>query len=366
MEARILAERNSPKSRVIRRKGREDKDFIYAALGGLTLCVAALYMSVALPKVAPIIAPKFLDMRLAALGPAAGWKPAEDLTVETRFAVPSESRLEKPTQVTRVGSTEKLETLFAGMDYSLNTAAYDQVEVPRVFLANMPWDLHTLSSTDTRKLLFVQTMLPLILKANETILLERGQLLALRARTEAGRTPTAEEASWLNDLAERYGAESTDFDKLLRRVDIIPPSLALAQAAEESGWGTSRFVQQGNAVFGQYTFSEELGLIPVQREDGKTHYIRSYDHLLDGVRSYARNLNTHAAYLGFRKERANMRVGGQEIDGYKLAAKLASYSERGQEYVTTIRDLIQANSFEPLDRARLRGGKFANLISTGR
>ena len=361
-----MAERNGLKSRVIRRRTRENKDFIYAALGGLTLCVAALYMAVALPKVAPIIAPKLLDMRLQALGPAAAWKPAEDLTIETRFAVPSESRLEKPTQVMRVGSTEKLENLFAGMDYSLDGATYDQVEVPRVFLASMPSDLHTLSSTDTRKLLFVQTMLPLILKANETILLERGQLLALRARTESGRTPTAEEASWLNDLAERYGAESTDFDKLLRRVDVVPPSLALAQAAEESGWGTSRFVRQGNAAFGQYTFSEELGLAPVKREDGKGHYIRSYDHLLDGVKSYVRNLNTHAAYSGFRKARAEMRGGGQEINGYKLAAKLTAYSERGQEYVNTIRELMRANSFEPLDRARLRGGKFANLISASR
>ena len=361
-----MAQRNGLKSRVIRRKGREDKDFIYAALGGLTLCVAALYMAVALPKVAPIIAPKFLDMRLAALGPAAGWTPAEDLTVETRFAVPSESRLEKPTQVMRVGSTEKLETLFEGLDYSLKPASYEQVEVPRVFLANMPSDLHTLSSADTRKLLFVQTMLPLILKANETILLERGQLLALRSRTEAGRTMTAEEASWLKDLAERYGVEGTDFDKLLRRVDIVPPSLALAQAAEESGWGTSRFVQQGNAAFGQYTFSEDTGLVPGDRADGKTHYIRSYDHLLDGVKSYARNLNTHAAYRTFRKERAEMRASGQEIDGYELAGNLTSYSERGKEYVDTIRGLIRANSFEPLDRARLRGGIFANLLSAGR
>lgn len=358
-----MAERNGLKSRV-RRKGREDKDFTYAALGALTLCVAALYMAVALPKVAPIIAPTLLDMRLQAVGGA--WKPADDLTVEARFVVPSESRLEKPTQVMRVGSTEKLENLFADMGYRLDNAAYDQVEVPRVFLANLPSDLDALSSSDTRKLLFVQTMLPLILKANETILLERGQLLALHARTEAGRTPTAEEASWLKDLAERYGVEGTDYDKLLRRVDIVPPSLALAQAAEESGWGTSRFVRQGNAAFGQYTFSEDLGLAPVQREDGKSHFIRSYDHLLDGVKSYARNLNTHAAYLGFRKVRAGMRAGGQEIDGYKLAGKLTSYSERGKEYVKTIRELMRANSFEPLDRARLRGGKFANLISAAR
>ena len=359
-----MAKRNGPKSRANRRKSRESKDFIYAALGGLTLCVAALYMAVALPKVAPIIAPTFLDMRLQALGPAAGWKPAEDLTVETRFEVPSDSRLEKPTQVMRVGSTEKLASLFADMDYSLDSHASDQVEVPRVFLASLPSDLDSLSSTDTRKLLFVQTMLPLILKANETILLDRGQLLALRARTESGRTPTAEDAAWLKDLAERYGAESTDYDKLLRRVDIIPPSLALAQAAEESGWGTSRFVRQGNAVFGQYTFSEELGLTPVDREDGKNHYIRSYDHLLDGVKSYMRNLNTHAAYKGFRKMRAGMRANGQRIDGLKLAGNLTSYSERGAEYVSTIQDLIRANSFEPLDKARLRGGKFASLISS--
>ena len=364
-----MAKRNGPKSRIAanaKKRRRESKDFIYAALGGLALSVAALYMAVALPKVAPIIAPTFLDMRLQALGPAAGWKPAEDITVETRFEVASDSRLEKPTQVMRVGSTEKLESIFEGMDYDLAPAASDQVEVPRVFLANLPSDLDTLSSTDARKLLFVQTMLPLILKANETILLERGQLLALRAHTESGRTLTAEDAAWLNDLAERYGAESTDFHRLLRRVDIVPPSLALAQAAEESGWGTSRFVRQGNAVFGQYTFSEELGLAPIDREDGKNHYIRSYDHLLDGVKSYMRNLNTHAAYRSFRKSRADMRANGQRIDGFKLAGKLLSYSERGKEYVETIQALIRANSFAPLDKARLRGGKFTSLISAAR
>lgn len=361
-----MAERNGPKSRPVKRRGRQDKDFIYAALGALSLCVAALYMAVALPKVAPIIAPTLLDMRLQALGTSNSWRPVENLTVETRFTVPSESRLEKPTQVTRVGSTEKLESLFAGMDYSLETAASDRVEVPRLFLANLPSDLHALSSTDTRKILFVQTLLPLILKANETILLERGQLLALRKRTESGRTPTAEEASWLKDLAERYGAEATDFETLLRRVDIVPPSLALAQAAEESGWGTSRFVQQGNALFGQYTFDEELGLVPVNRKNGENHFIRSYEHLLDGVRSYARNLNTHPAYLGFRKLRAQMRANGKELDGFKLAAKLTSYSERGGDYVGAIRNLIRANSFGPLDRARLRGGTFADLITAGR
>jgi Bax protein len=356
--ARVVSSKDGSEIRVIRPKSRQDQDFIYAALGALTLCVAALYMAVALPRVAPLIAPKLVDLRLQALG---SWIPSDDVAAQAGpVVVASSGGLEKPAQVMQVGSTEKLTDLFAGMGYNLGRG--DQVEVPRVFLASLPSDLKSLSSTDTRKELFTRTMLPLVLKVNESILLERGRLLALRARSESGRAPTAEEAAWLNDLAARYGLEKPDYDQLLTRVDVIPPSLALAQAAEESGWGTSRFMSEGNAAFGQYTFAEDAGLVPTHRDDGKRHLVRSYDHLLDAVQSYAHNLNIHDAYRQFRKQRAETRARGQELNGYELASSLYAYSERRADYIDAIQSLIRANNLEPLDRAKLRGGRLAGLF----
>lgn len=352
----------------IRNRARcEDTDFIYAALGGLTLCVAALYMAVVLPRLAPLVAPKLLGVAEMKWGPAVAWVPVQNMAEDGSAMLGSSDGqgLQKPTQVMRIGSAEKLADLFAGMDYSLDPAS-EHLTVPRVFLASLPSDFKSVASTDARKELFIRTMLPLVLKVNEGILLDRGRLLALRARTAAGRVPTAAEAAWLNDLASRYGLEKPDFERLLKRVDIVPVSLALAQAAEESGWGTSRFARQGNAAFGQITFNEDKGLVPYGRDDGKRHLIRSYDHLLDGVRSYVHNLNTHDAYRQFRKQRAQMRSGGHDLDGFGLAGSLSSYSERGQEYVDTIQTIMRANDLEALDRAKLRGDQMANLLTAGR
>lgn len=357
-----MAGQNKIDARTLGRRARcEDQDFIYAALGGLTLCVAALYMAVALPRIAPMLAPKLLGVEQTG---AAAWAPLPELNsgVEATVVATGPDGLEKPTQVMRITSAEKLADLFAGMDYTLDFGR-DQVEVPRVFLASLPADFTSMSSTDARKELFIRTMLPLVLKVNEGILLDRGRLLALRSRAAAGRTPTAEEAAFLNDLAERYGLEKPDFDQLLLRVDVVPPSLALAQAAEESGWGTSRFARQGNAAFGQITFDEDEGLMPYGRDDGKRHLIRSYDHLLDGVRSYAHNLNTHDAYRDFRKLRAQLRSRGEPMDGAKLAGALVSYSERGEEYVDAITNIMHANNLEALDRAKLRGSHVPGLLA---
>ncbi len=360
--------RNESDARVIHRRIRgEDQDFIYAALGGLTLCVAALYMAVALPRIAPLIVPRLVDMRVQTAITPVAWVPAQDLAEARAPAKTSlDDGLEKPAQVMTIGSAAKLADLFADMNYNLDAARSDHIQVPRVFLASLPSDFQSMPSTDTRKELFIRTMLPLVLKVNESILLERGRLLALRAHAEAGRAPTAEEAAWLSELAQRYGLDKPDFDQLLTRVDIIPPSLAVAQAAEESGWGTSRFARQGNAAFGQYTFSEDDGLMPDRRDDGKHHFIHAYDHLLDAVRSYALNLNTHDAYRQFRKQRAEMRARGQEVDGNKLVSSITAYSERGGDYIESIQSLMKANNLDPLDHAKLEGGKVVDMLAAGK
>ncbi len=135
---------------------------------------------------------------------------------------------------------------------------------------------------------------------------------------------------------------------MLRRVDGVPPSLVLAQAAEESGWGTSRFVREGNALFGQWTWTDDhRGIVPAEREEGESHRIRAFSSVKGAIQAYVRNLNTHPAYDRFRLQRA---LGAS---GYDLTATLDKYSERGLKYVETLRTIMQSNRLIALDQARL-------------
>jgi Bax protein len=275
---------------------------------------------------------------------------------------PRGERWAEPGGVVSAGSAHTLTALFTGMGYTLEGVREGGRLVPRVFTASLPPDLERVDSVETRKAVFLKAMLPLVLRVNERILLDRGRVLALREREQSGRGLTAGERAWLEDVSRRYVVDGLDFDRLLARVDVIPPSLALAQAAEESGWGTSRFAVEGNAAFGQWTFDSDNGIVPRERERGKSHLIRSYDHLLEGVWAYAVNLNTHPAYREFRKLRAERRRSGRELDGYELAGTLKRYAERGRAYVQSVRTIMRANRLRSLDRARLKGAVLANVL----
>ncbi len=165
----------------------------------------------------------------------------------------------------------------------------------------------------------------------------------------------------MHDKERDYGLAELDVAELVRRVDIIPPSLALAQAAEESGWGTSRFAREGNAIFGQRVWRGSNGMVPGRRDEGETFRVRAYDQLIDGVMSYARNLNGHVAYDDFRRSREKQRQSGQMPHGYELALSLLSYSERGAKYLTTIRKIMRVNGLQNFDKARLRLRRFAEV-----
>ena len=153
---------------------------------------------------------------------------------------------------------------------------------------------------------------------------------------------------------------SEDIDELLRRVDVIPVSLAIAQAAEESGWGTSRFAQTGNALFGQWTVASDIGIVPEDREDGMTHKIKAFDNLAQSVAAYMRNLNTHRAYREFRQKRQGQRQWGEALDGHALASTLLRYSQRGDKYVKSIRTIMNANGLRELDGAHLADDRKAD------
>ena len=164
---------------------------------------------------------------------------------------------------------------------------------------------------------------------------------------------SAEDRLWLAVVEDRYKVVRGDLGALELGMDIIPPSLALAQAAEESGWGTSRFVVEGNALFGQWTDNKKNGLIPLGRVINHNYRIEAFQSLLDGVRAYARNLNTHRAYRSFRAGRSELRRSGKILSGQKLSLHLASYSERGENYIRSLQKIITSNSLEKFDHLKL-------------
>ncbi len=243
---------------------------------------------------------------------------------------------------------------FLDHGYNLDAVANGDIRVPRLFLSRIPKDWRGLVPADKRKQAFVILVLPLVLQANEHVYADRQRLLDLVAQSKKGAAPSARDQEWLQELADSYGTKADDLKELTKRVDIIPPSLALAQAAIESGWGTSRFTTEGNALFGQWTLDEDIAMVPDDRDQGATHGIRRFSTLAESVASYFRNLNGHGAYAKFRDQRAVLRAKGKALDGTVLAEHLAAYSERGADYVDAVQKVIAGNQLAPFDEARLR------------
>ena len=246
-----------------------------------------------------------------------------------------------------------LSKTFERIGYDLDGIKSGGIAVPRLFLARLPPDMSAIRQAKERKAIFFKTVLPLILQVNDEIRVDRRRLRDLHARARNGEYLPAVDRLWLIVLAERYKVKRDDMKELMKRVDIMPTSMALAQAAEESGWGTSRFSQEGNAIFGQWTFSDAGGLVPLKREAGKTHKVRAFRSLLDSVRSYARNLNTHRAYRKLRTMRQQMRRDGLPVHGRQLIETLTLYSERGVDYVKGLRAIMTDNNLDRLDAAKL-------------
>lgn len=252
-----------------------------------------------------------------------------------------------------IPTAKSLNKTFGRLGYHLEKIKSGDNLVPRVFLTSLPTDLAKVRENSERKDIFFQAMLPLVLQVNEEILDDRRHLWKLRYQISMGQKPSPADRLWLRVMTERYKVKAGDLNALISRIDIIPPSLALAQAAEESGWGSSRFAKEGNAVFGQWTWSDVEGLIPKKRDEGKTHKVRAFDTVMDSVRAYSLNLNSHRAYKKFRKARQALRRSGGELNGHALAGTLTKYSERGQDYVIGLRNMIDHNDLRALDSARL-------------
>ena len=254
-------------------------------------------------------------------------------------------------------NAETTENLFYDLGYDLKSVRAGQ-KVKPIYLTKLPKDLKTLGDTKKKRELFIKIILPLVLSENDKITEDRKRLFKVLAKN----FNTIGERVWLKRRFKEYKIKDGDLSKLKMRMDIIPVSVALAQAANESGWGTSRFALEGNALFGQWTWSKK-GISPKNKDPNKSHKILQFQVLKASVRAYKNNLNTHNAYKEFREARAQLRQRNEEILGLKLTKYLKNYASIGDKYVEILEDIITRNSLEDFDKANLLPTKLKTGIA---
>ena len=244
-------------------------------------------------------------------------------------------------------SASTLKQLFEDTKYNLNDVRKNKIVKP-VSIALLPNEIKNIESSKKRKQLFIQIVLPLILEENERIKLDRKRLFVILNKNNN----TESEKKWLKNKFKQYGVVNRDLTTLKIRIDEIPVSLAIAQAAKETGWGTSRFALEGNALFGQWTWNGD-GIKPAEADDQAKHKIMRFNVLQASVRAYQRNLNTHLSYKEFREARAIQRDNKGKLNSLELVNYLDKYAETGKEYTKILKIIIQQNSLQDFDDAKL-------------
>ena len=244
-------------------------------------------------------------------------------------------------------SAASINRLFKETEYNLNDVRKKKLVKP-VALTLLPSELKMMVNIKERKEFFIQIVLPLIIKENNIIKKDRRTLFDIINKSNN----TTVELNWLEKKYKQYGVKSQDLSTLKIRMDEIPVSLAIAQAAKETGWGTSRFAQEGNALFGQWTWSGE-GLKPKKAEKGADHKVMKFNILQASVRAYQRNLNTHPTYKDLRKARAEFRDSNKPLDSLELSNYLNKYAETGNQYVEVLQQIIKQNKLKDFDDAKL-------------
>ena len=253
---------------------------------------------------------------------------------------------EVPTDTVRL-SAETINELFRDTKYDLDIVRKKKIVKP-INLSLLPSEIRNIESTKKKKSLFIKIVLPLILEENNRIKVDRKKLFKILNKNMNSDT----EKKWLNSKFKQYGVLNKDLSTLKVRMDIVPVSLAIAQAAKESGWGTSRFAIEGNALFGQWTWSGE-GIKPAGVDSEEKHKVMKFKVLKASVRAYQRNLNTHGSYRQFRSARANMRDSDVELDSLILADFLDKYAATGKEYTKIIKQIIKQNNLKDFDKVKL-------------
>ena len=256
-------------------------------------------------------------------------------------------------------SASTIEELFKDTKYNLKKVKETKLVNIGNSIDHLPMEMKNIENTKKRKNLFIQIVLPLIIEENTKIRLDRKKLFAILNKNNNSES----EKEWISKKFKQYGVKSNDFSTLKIRMDEIPVSLAIAQAAKETGWGTSRFAQEGNALFGQWTWSGD-GIKPAGADVDSKHKVAKFKVLKASVKAYQRNLNTHSGYKEFRLERAIQRDNEGKLNSLQLVNYLDKYAETGIEYTETLKKIILQNSLTEFDDVKIlpTTKKLKNLI----
>ena len=244
-------------------------------------------------------------------------------------------------------SASTLNQLFKDENYNLKDIRKNKIVKP-ISIDLLPSEIKLIENTRKKKELFIQIVLPLILEENKKIKLERKTLFSILNKNSNSEA----EKNWLKSKFKQYGVVNRDLPTLKIRMDEIPVSLAIAQAAKETGWGTSRFAQEGNALFGQWTYTGE-GIKPAKSDKNENHKVMKFKILKASVRAYQRNLNTHKSYREFRKVRAIQRDVLGDLNSLELVNYLDKYAETGNEYIKILKKIIEQNKLTDFDDAKI-------------
>lgn len=248
-------------------------------------------------------------------------------------------------------------SLFEEEDYNLQDVRKGKAVDP-IFLSKLPSGIKKIDNIRDRKKLFIRVVLPLIILENDKILADREFLNQLSREKSINN----EEQIWLTKKFKEYKVTNKKIEKLFLKMDVIPVSIALAQAAYESGWGTSRFAMEGNSLYGARTWKKGKGIVPNERDEGQKFEVAAYKIIRASISAYKKNLNTHQSYQEFRNARAKQRAEKNKINGLKLAKFLYNYSEIGFTYAERLAKIIKQNSLTDFDNAILSKKKKPNIV----
>ena len=266
---------------------------------------------------------------------------------------PEPKKEKSPSQVTELVlpnlniKTETVLSLFEDVEYDLKTVRY-QKRVKPIYFTQFPKDLDEIKDTKLKKETFIKIVLPLVVAENDKILDDKIKLKRITSK----KMTSDKEKSWLRLKLREYKVKNSDIEELNKRMDIIPVSIALAQAAKESGWGTSRFALEGNAIFGQWTWTGQ-GIEPLNRGKNEGHKILRFPILRASVKAYKNNLNTHKGYSEFREKRHNIRKRNKTIKGLDLTDTLDRYAQTGKKYTDILEQIIKQNDLSDFETVRL-------------
>ena len=252
-------------------------------------------------------------------------------------------------------NTQTVLNLFEDLEYDLDSVRNKKLVKP-IYFTRLPKDLDTIKSTTRKKETFLQILLPLVVAENERIKKDREYLFKILKQNKSEKN-----TNWINKKYKEYKVSKKNIEELIGKIDIIPTSIALAQAAKESGWGTSRFALEGNAIFGQWTWNG-VGMAPLDKDEDQNHKILKFPLLRASVKAYITNLNTHSGYKNFRKKRLEMRANNKNLSGLDLIHELDNYAQTGKEYTKVLEQIIKQNDLDEFETVSIDDFKKENEL----